>query len=185
MKCPLDGYPMDVDTDWLGRTVIRCVACDRRRAGKCQDCGKPVEGRAWRCKTHIKAKKQHDLRVYDARHREARRKKDREYGQRPEVRARKLAARKAWREAHVVEGKRAKFGRKNAGYLSREKYLAYQAEYNAKRRIRKRKYMQRYLVHPKPTCAKCEAPLPYTKGRPAKWCDAHRPFPSYAERKAA
>lgn len=64
MKCPLDGSPMDVDTDWLGRTVTLCLACDRKAGLVCLDCTtrlpKPTRkggGKPTRCPTCRKARK--------------------------------------------------------------------------------------------------------------------------------
>lgn len=37
-KCPLDGYALDIDTDWLGRTVTLCLGCDRKAGRVCLDC---------------------------------------------------------------------------------------------------------------------------------------------------
>lgn len=47
------GAPLDAVTDTLGRVVIVCANCERRKAGYCRDCPARVEGmvgRAIRCK---------------------------------------------------------------------------------------------------------------------------------------
>ena len=44
-RCPLDGHPLDWGTNGFGALVSSCLACDRRRAGCCERCGRPITGR--------------------------------------------------------------------------------------------------------------------------------------------
>lgn len=47
--CPFDGHPLRHATGHDGTPLDWCPACTRRRAGLCQDCGKPRASRAIRC----------------------------------------------------------------------------------------------------------------------------------------
>lgn len=179
-----------------GTIRTRCPRCERRRQGICQDCPRPVEGRvgsARRCRDCKKREKKAAYTRYRARHPEvvARWKRAAQLLKHtdPARYAHRLATKKAWRERNVV---RIKLGKRKwrlnpdrpNGYSSREKYLAYHADYRAKHREEKRLYALRryYELHPDrphPICAcGCEQRIPWDgSGRPRKWLPEHDPWP--------
>lgn len=69
--CDFDGFKLEIGIDHLGRTVSKCTACERRRAGRCMDCGGSVVGKAWRCPRHLKAANAKAIRASAIRNREA------------------------------------------------------------------------------------------------------------------
>lgn len=193
-RCPFDGQVLRYTTDGRGRVVEFCQGCEWRRARRCQDCGRPVQGRSWRCETHKRARRDRDIEAYKLRHHD-------EVLARQKVRMRRireedparyahyLAVKKAWRERNVIRIKlqkrkwRLNPDRPN-GYSSREKYEAYQRAYRAKhaahrRELAKRRYYELHPDRPHPVCAcGCEQPIPWDgKGRPRKWFPKHDPYP--------
>lgn len=49
LRCPKDGFPMAVDTDWIGRTVYACEGCRRTAKGLCLDCARLLDRKGKRC----------------------------------------------------------------------------------------------------------------------------------------
>lgn len=115
-RCPmaLCRGRLEFATDLLiGRVTVRCRQCERRLAGICRDCPRPIDGvvgKSYRC-AECKARARRALEARSqARHIERRRIAQRERARRPEVRARQRANRQAWDAAHrerVREQKRA------------------------------------------------------------------------------
>lgn len=194
--CPIDGYALEFGTDGHGQATSHCPACNRRRAGRCMDCGAPVRGRAWRCERHRELASKRASRASDIRNQEGRNAAERARYQRrrredPEAHRRSLERKRAWREANRARVKLHKRRGRLAGtngYSTREKYLEYQNDYNAARREKKRqqelaRYYRLHPERPDPRCVECGSPIPWTpgKGRPAKRCALHNPW----RRKAA
>lgn len=77
--CPTDGTELASATDGNGYARTWCPGCERRRRGRCLDCGTSVRGRAWRCPWHLKARKRQARLETDRRCREALNRRNREY----------------------------------------------------------------------------------------------------------
>jgi hypothetical protein len=191
-RCEIDGYQLEVSISRLGQTVVRCTACERRRSQRCQDCAQPVEGKAWRCPPCKVRAHQRTSRLHDRRNREERRRRERQRmrARPPEVKARRNAQKRAWREANKLKVKLQKRkGRLDGthGYRSREAYLAAQAKQNARRVDRKRELMRElarerspYRDHG-PTCRQCGVDIPWNRrSRPRLDCVACRPMKARA-----
>lgn len=178
-KCPrrqgtgICGGTLEVDTDALGRTLLRCVRCVRRKSGICQDCPAPVAGhvgKALRCARHQEAAKRLQVRASEVRHRDEYNAKWRaEYAQMPaDEKARRNALKAAWRKANP-EKVRAQKQRYVERHRSNPKsgYNRYHARYRAKYRHQKRGLERdRLAIAPpprktSPQCAKC--------GRSTRW----------------
>jgi hypothetical protein len=132
------------DVDMQGRMVeipdvCGCVNQGRRKAGVCQDCDAPVNGRtlyALRCATHQALRKQQSNARHDERNREERNARQVARVKRSaKVRRKKNATDKRWREANPD-----KVRLHNRRYQIRhsEKQRAYWREYNATRREQRR-----------------------------------------------
>lgn len=190
--CELDGVALEITIGSYGQTVVRCPGCERRRSHRCMECGAPVEGKAWRCPRHVKARRQLHNRKAEVRHREARRKAERKRyaAMTPEQRVAKSARKKAWRDRHRWRCKLAKRkGRLDGtwGYVSREKYLEAQAHQNAKRREKKREQMRELARQrspwrdKEPTCRECGAGIAWDRlGRPRLRCVTCQPVKAAA-----
>ena len=194
--CPLDGYPLRDRTDGRGHVLTTCQGCDRRRAGQCMDCARPVGTgwpHPWRCAPCRRAAKrrqwnEHGERCRADRNRRARRR----YRKQPAAkRTAALERKRKWRRDHPA---RVKLSKRNGrltgtwGYTSREKYLAAQAYQNSLRVESKRAharaaYYRKHPTRPAPRCTCCDQPIPWTpgNGRPPKWLPGHAPW----HRKAA
>lgn len=188
-RCHIDGGALAFETNGVGKLVVRCVACERRRARKCMDCGAPVKGRAWRCEYHKAEAKARDFRAYGERHRDERNEREkRRYRKDPAYRQRRNEYKKRWREANpwkVFQYRTRQRRSKRGGFKTREAYLAYHKAYNAARAAEKREYMKRFNKNPQPVCKGCGVAVPYRGiGKPPSWCDAHRPH-HYHPKKAA
>lgn len=185
-RCEIDGFPIEVAIGEYGRTVSRCPGCERRRAGRCMDCGAPVRGRSWRCEAHRAERGKWHMRMAERRHRKERRAAERKRYRRmtPEQREARAAHKKAWRGRNVVRIKLSKRkGRLDGtwGYSSREKYLAAQQAQNDRRaeskRVRMRElYRQRSPSWGKPReCRDCGASFDWShRGRPPVRCPGCR-----------
>lgn len=193
-RCHLDGYQLVMETSGTGALVVRCEACERRRAHQCMDCGCQVRGRAWRCAVHRERALKKSERASGLRRAEEKNRQERERRRRdPEFRAKRNAKNRRWRERNVVRCKlykrRPALEGRPGGWATREKYLAYQREYRERHRERRREqaraaYYRAHPERPRPTCQACGAALAYKgTGAPPKWCETHRPFPY--RRKAA
>lgn len=186
--CELDGVRLEVSIGNYGQTIVRCPGCERRRAHRCMECGAAVQGKAWRCAAHIKARRQLMTKRCEVRHRAERRKAERKrYAKMtPEQRARRSEVKRAWRKANKTHLRMAKRkGRLDGtfGYSSREKYLAAQAYQNSKRVERKREQMrelgrQRSPWRDKePTCKECGVVIEWNRlGRPRLRCAGCQPM---------
>jgi hypothetical protein len=94
-----------------------CWACDRTASGRCLDCNGKVTGTAWRCEEHRLASRRRSLKRYRDRTRKPRR---------------------PLNVLLVIQRQRRRRLSGTGGWANREKYLAYQASYNAKRAEQKR-----------------------------------------------
>lgn len=185
-RCEIDGFPIEVAIGDYGQTLSRCPGCERRRAGRCMDCGQPVRGKSWRCEAHKDARRKHHLRLAEIRHRKERRAAERRrYAKMtPEQRAARAERKRRWREQNIPHVKLSKRkGRLDGtwGYSSREKYLAYQQAYNDNRaeakRVRMRElYRERSEAWGKPrTCRDCGEAFDWShRGRPPVRCQQCR-----------
>lgn len=152
------GY-LRTGVDALGRTVVSCDWCDRKGAGVCRDCSRPVAGqrrKALRCAYHTRLAKRQAWRRYQDTHRDTLNAKARAYARRPEVRVRSRAYNVLYRAAHperVAQWKRAEARRDPT---------------------HRRAYQKRYRATPRPkrdgprTCLTCPVVM---QGR-RKRCDA-------------
>lgn len=182
--CPIDGFRLDITTDQIGRTVVTCVGCLRRRARKCMDCGQPVAGKSWRCAAHQGAARRRQMRAYDARNHEERLAAGRaRWRKSPERRKRKRELRRAWAKRNPERDREHK---RRDVERHRIRHLSYHRQYNmrpgraeSKRAHAKARYYELHPVRPDPKCAGCQNKLSWTpgRGRPPKWCDGCRPWP--------
>ena len=183
VACQLDGYPLSQGTDGNGFLVVSCAACERRRARRCQDCGRSVRGRSWRCESHKLTAKQRAMRLSESRLREERNRKSRERDQRrtAEARERRLEQKREWRRRNAARVKLSKReGRLNGtwGYRDRPTYLKAMARQNARRAARKRELMRRKAIWygRTPTCRSCGEEVVWDhRGRPRLDCYNCRP----------
>lgn len=183
------GAILETDTDALGRTIVRCRQCERRRAGICRDCPRPiagVAGKAIRCASCARRARRDQKRASVQRHLEDVRARARaRYQDDPEIRARQNAIKRAWRKANPekVRAQKQRYTQRHR-HDPNSRYLAYHRLYNANpdRQIRKRAgaraaYYREHPVRPKPHCVQCgrEIPWPVRRGgRPPKRCTFHR-----------
>lgn len=191
-QCRICGTRLDTDTDTLGRLLVRCVGCERRKARRCMDCNRPVSNtRAWRCESCRDRRQKEQYRQYRERNLDmlCEREKRRQRTHTPEQRAHRLAVKKAWRERNrlkitlIYRRKQRLAGR--GGFATREQYLAYHKAYNAARAAEKREYMRQRAIyaHASPTCRVCGAAVPWLgTGRPPLDCPAHTRNPKVRER---
>lgn len=193
---------LEVGTDGHGNMVERlaCGCNERRKAGICLDCPKPVEGRrgvALRCAECKKEatnaasrryRKRHPERIratYDASNAQRRtpegrarqRLYEQEHRAKPEIRER-IRHQRRERRVKNPELKREQHRRYKAKYP--EKVKAQQDRANQKRAAAKREYMHLYCTKyvgegKQPVCRRCGAPIPWSgKGRPRLDCEECR-----------
>lgn len=184
--CRVCGTRLETGTDGLGRVLIRCMGCERRKARRCMDCNRAVPGpKVWRCSPCKDRQRRSYAQRHHARNREEinRRAKTRHRRWSPERRAHHLAVKKAWRERNWKKAyeyrRRARLNGKPGGWSTREKYLAYQKRYREAhreelaRKARERIADERAIKGP-PRCVECGAEVPWNgKHRPAKRCPQH------------
>lgn len=178
-----------------GTTRTICPKCERRLAGICQDCPRPVEGRvglALRCKDCKRRVRVRYSETYRVRHPDEYRKQQREMRARrnadPERRAHFLAVKAAWRARNRARMKMYKrkwrLEGRPGGYRSREQYEAYHRAYRERHRVRyreaarQRAAARRAARGPIICACGCGQQVPWDgRFRPAKWLPAHRPYP--------
>lgn len=165
----------DVDRRF-GRTVLVCDWCERRKAGLCRDCPRPVAGtigRALRCAecrrlANNASKARHVARNHDetlARARAA-------YAD-PVVRERRNEYKRRWRKANRDKVRAQK---RRAALRQPRRVLSYQKRYRAKHAAylaeqRRMRYRQQHPV-PTPVCVVCGRSIPWEPpGRPYRRCD--------------
>lgn len=174
-----------IEVDRSGTTRVSCPRCDRRRAGLCRDCPRPVYGtvgKAVRCAEHARRR----LLENGARHRaddDVKRrisKRDRTRYRTDEAYAeRRRAVRRAWGKKNVAKVKAARRRLLLSEGSSRETYLATQRRHNtdpkrvkAKRAAALARYYKLNPTRPDPRCAGCQKRIAFSGvGKPAKWCD--------------
>lgn len=175
----------------LGTVRFACPACERRVAGICRDCPRPVEGRvgqALRCAGCKVRERTMASRRYSARHRdELQEKFAKQYRSMPEEKRRaKLEAKKQWRRANP---EKVRAYREREKVTRADKIRAYhekrrrerRAEINAKARAYY--YEHRPLPTVKP-CRDCGAEIKWAPpGRPKVRCDACVPASVRARRR--
>jgi hypothetical protein len=97
--------------DPLGRTTVRCLQCERRKAGICRDCPAPVSGtvgRALRCEPcKVRAMELQDRR-HALRYREEYNERNRIRRKRPEVMETSRRQRRRWAAANREKTRAAK-----------------------------------------------------------------------------
>jgi hypothetical protein len=97
------GGVLTTDTDRIGRTVIVCDRCERRKRGICRDCSRSVYGRvgtAIRCEAHAEMARQRQMRAYTVRHHDKVLARCRAANGDPEVRRAKAEYKRLWRKAN-------------------------------------------------------------------------------------
>lgn len=170
----------------LGRVTVVCLWCERREAGVCRDCPRPVAGtvpRAIRC---VEDKAQAQF-AAQRRHREANRDRinarARTAYDDPAVRERRNAYKRLWRKANPEKIAAQKYRAAIRHNAARDKMLKYHRVYNAERRAAKAEAMRQQYREgnpaPSPRCLDCQREIPgYERvpgvmenvGRPPKRC---------------
>ncbi len=183
---PCGGVLYDHIDRTLGRVVRRCPLCERREAGICRDCPRPVYGavgKALRCALHADLVRKASIARWAREHRDLVLAKARAAYADPVVREKRNAYKRLWRKAHrdkVAQQKRRAAIRHNA---AREKMLRYHRKYNAERRQAKaeaqRLKSRSETPAPLPRCVECGRDIPgyarepgvmENRGRPPKRC---------------
>lgn len=173
------GTLLEHRTDALGRVVTTCWKCERRRAGVCRDCPRPVEGRigsAVRCagckarardeQVRAYAVRSHDVVLQNARRR---------YHADPDKRAKDNEYKRLWRKANPEKVRAQK---RRAALRQPKRVRQYMARYRGKHRehyreIARRRYYELNPIRPDPKCTKCGAAIAWEPpGRPYLTCDA-------------
>lgn len=178
------GGLLNTDTDALGRTVVRCGRCERRRKGLCRDCPARVYGavgRAIRCGPCRDRAIAASIRKHGELHRDERRVRARERAKAlaPEHRARKNEYKRLYRLAHpdkVRAQKRREALRQGKHRLAwHRRYNKRKARQRQKRQWARARYYELHPTRPVPTCAVCHLFIDWTpapgKGRPPVRCD--------------
>jgi hypothetical protein len=173
-KC---GGILRTDVGALGRTVITCDWCERRRRGICRDCSMPVQGaigRALRCATHKHVASRASMRASEERHHEARLESSRAYYRdNDDIRRQRNEYKRAWRKANpekVREHKKLYIERHKNDPTSQ--YNRYHAKYRKKYRVQKRELERDRLVAAPP--ARKTSPLCSRCGKSTRWKPVHR-----------
>ena len=167
--------PLQTETDALGRTIVSCAWCDRRRRGICRDCSRPVEGtagRALRCAAHKHmANRESERRHVQRNHAELLRRARESYAE-PERRAARNEYKRQWRKLNVEKVRAYK-----KRYIERHRgdpaswYNRYHARYRAKYRLQKRELERDRLAasatarRASPKCTRC--------GKSTRWKPIH------------
>lgn len=177
------GGMLATDVDSLGRTVVRCERCERRRRGICRDCPARVYGtvgRALRCARCAECATRESIRRSEQLHKEERRKRALEaYHADAERKARKLAYKRAWRKANpdkVRAQKRREALAQGAHRLNwHRRYNRKKKRQESKRRWARARYYELHPDRPVPCCTICQHYIDWTpgpgKGRPPVRCD--------------
>lgn len=178
------------ETDGLGRLVVRCPQCERRLAGLCRDCPRPVYGtigKATRCAPCAARAKREAIRRYENSHREKKLARARKrYRTDAALRAHRAELARAWRAKNPDK---VRWYKRREALKQDPKRLAYFDRYNAKREEAKRaharaSYYRRHPNRPQPTCRKCSASIPWAPpGRPPVECNACAPAHVVAKRR--
>ena len=169
----------------FGRTVVSCPRCIRRERGICRDCTAPVVGavgKALRCAQCKHAALLRARRKSLEEHREETNARARELAQRPDVRARRLEYKRAYRKANPEKVRAWKYREAVSEGRSRTRHLRYHRRYNARKSRAEKKraaaLLAYYATHPERPVARCRGcagfldwtPAP-GRGRPPAWCD--------------
>lgn len=175
-KYPCGGR-LEVYTDHLGRTRVRCLLCERRKAGICRDCPAPVygaRGRALRCRVHADQAVRESLARYAERNIEEVRARARaRYQNDPVKRAHGNALKSLWRKTNPdkVRAQKLRYVEKYRADPS-SKYNRYHARYRAKYRLQKRE-LERDRLKAKPPARKT-SPKCTRCGRSTRWRPVHK-----------
>lgn len=170
-----------------GAVVTRCPRCDRRRAGLCRDCPRPVYGtvgKAMRCADCAREARRvsearwmsdpNNRRKRNASHR-------RRWRQKPELRKRKREQRRAWASAHpdrIKRSRRRYHLKQTPGYVAGyQRANANPVRAEQKRQQARAKYYELHPTRPSPVCAACGEPIAWQPpGRPPKYHAEHSPW---------
>jgi hypothetical protein len=181
-RCPLVycRAKLEFSTDLLiGRTIVRCRQCERRKAGICRDCPAPVAGtigKSYRCAPCNERARVEADRRNRTRHREERNARQRARSKRPEVLAKKAAAKRAWAAKHPekIKGYRRQYLLKQTpGYIAGyQRANADPVRVAKKREQAKARYWEN-RVKPTPVCRVCGTSIPFDGGRPRVTCGGY------------
>lgn len=185
------GGRLDVHLDALGRTVVVCPWCTRKRAGICRDCSAPVEGsvgKALRCARHKQDARDMQIRRSNDNHREERARSARKSLRAdPARREKKAEYKRAWRKANRDKVRAQK---RRAALRQPDRVRDYMKEYREAyrehyRRIARERYHRLHPDRPSPVCIDCGATIPYEPpGAPMRRCD-NCVYPSERRRREA
>lgn len=181
------GGLLEHDVQPGGAVVTRCPRCERRLAGLCRDCPRPVYGaigRAIRCAECAAAARATSRRRSEE-DPEIRKRKNAQWRKRWRTdrafRERRKARRKEWEAAHPEARKRHRRRyhlKRTPGYVAgymRANARPERAE--KKRRQALERYYRLHPVRPAPVCAKCGEPIAWKPpGRPPKYHPEHSPW---------
>lgn len=177
----LCGARLRFDSDGRGGMVTSCERCARFLRGICLECPAPVAGKvgkARRCALHRKLFNQAVQDRYKAAHRDEVRAKGRARYQNltPEERERRLALKRAWRQANP---KKVRGQKRRESLRASERTRRYMARYRAKhrehyRQMARERYHAEHPERPNLTCRACGGDVIWAPGfgRPPRTCDA-------------
>jgi hypothetical protein len=176
------GCLLRAGTDTIGRTIIICDWCDRKKAGMCRHCSRPpYAARAVFCADHARQIRRQQIRASEVRHADERRKRQREaYWANEEKRLADNEYKRLWRKAN-----RDKVREQKRRYVERHRgdpksaYVRYQQRYRKQFKLHRRDIVKRLnekLRRPIPNCDNCGKPTGWTPvpgrtgGRPWDTC---------------
>lgn len=184
------GMLVDTVDRALGIVHRHCPRCERRKAGVCRDCNRPVDGargKALRCAEHKAVAIAASLARYAEENAALVRRRARNAARKlsPEKRAKRLALKAAWRKANPDK---VRLQKRREALRQSEHTRAYHKAYRAKRRAEKaeaeciRGWQRRGTVAPVVCGCGVEIPRP-ARGRPRSRCDACAPVSDVVRRK--
>jgi hypothetical protein len=175
------GCLLRAGTDAIGRTIVICDWCDRKKTGLCRHCSRPPYARrAVYCVGHKKQAQRQQMRASDARHHDERLAKGREAYSDPDVKRRRNEYKRLYRKANPdkVRAWKKQYVERHRGD-PRSAYVRYQVRYRKHFKLHRRDIVKRLnekLRRPIPNCRECGKPTGWTPvpgttgGRPWDTC---------------
>lgn len=181
-RCPLTYCrgKLDISTDLLiGRIIVRCRQCERRKAGICRDCPAPVVGtigKAYRCASCKERARQVDDRRNRERHREERNARARVRAKRDDVKAKKAAQKRGWAKQNpdrIKAYRRAYILKQTPGYVAGYRRANADPIRVARKQEQARARYWEGRTPAAPLCRVCGTAIPWTGGRPRVTCGGY------------